>query len=136
MFEPPPGDRFALGLRTAGRQARVPFGDAALSESRHWPAVHGGDLADLPEHGVHDDHGLSRTAEVRVSGSANIRTSLIYRKRVRNFGTNPDADEPGPSTLDHGETPSDFDPGPAAWHGYHFTHLNQLALEHLLGVRG
>ncbi|MEU6713722.1 hypothetical protein ABZ897_19770 [Nonomuraea sp. NPDC046802] len=106
MFEPSPGDRFAL------------------------------DLADLPKHAGHDDHGLLRTAQARVSGPASIRTSLIHRKIARNFGTHPDADEPGPSILHRGETPADVDPGPAAGHGYHFTHLNQLALEHLLGVRG
>ncbi|MEV4111448.1 hypothetical protein [Nonomuraea sp. NPDC049695] len=44
-------------------------------------------------------------------------------------------------TLNRGETPADltshdFGPEVAAARGYHFTHLNQLALEHLLGVRG
>lgn len=32
--------------------------------------------------------------------------------------------------------PTGYGPGAAAARGYHFSHLNQLALEHLLGVRG
>ncbi|MFF0325219.1 hypothetical protein ACFYTU_31090 [Nonomuraea angiospora] len=50
-------------------------------------------------------------------------------------------EELGLPTLNRGETPAelasgDFDPDVAAARGYHFRHLNQLALEHLLGVRG
>ncbi|GAA3249156.1 hypothetical protein [Nonomuraea helvata] len=33
-------------------------------------------------------------------------------------------------------TSGDFDPELAGARGYHFTHVNQLSLEHLLGVRG
>ena len=44
-------------------------------------------------------------------------------------------------TLAEGETYADlfnddFDLDAAAERGFHFSHLNQLALEHLFGVRG
>ncbi|MGW0807228.1 xylose isomerase [Nonomuraea sp. NPDC002799] len=113
-------------------------------------------LVDLLEHGGYDgprhfDYKPSRTedpADVWVSAAANMRTYLILRDKARKFRTDPEVrdalrasrvDELGLPTLNRGETLADlagddFDPEVAR--GYHFTHLNQLALEHLLGVRG
>ncbi|MFC4111549.1 xylose isomerase [Nonomuraea zeae] len=115
-------------------------------------------LVDLLEHGGYDgprhfDYKPSRTedpADVWESAAANMRTYLILRHKARNFRADPDVrealrasrvDELGLPTLNRGETLADlagddFDPEVAARRGYHFTHLNQLALEHLLGVRG
>ncbi|SEG76407.1 xylose isomerase [Nonomuraea solani] len=115
-------------------------------------------LVDLLERGGYDgprhfDYKPSRTedpSDVWVSAAANMRTYLILRERARNFRDDPDVrealrssrvDELGLPTLNRGETLADlagddFDPEAAAARGYHFTHLNQLALEHLLGVRG
>ncbi|MFG1708725.1 xylose isomerase [Nonomuraea sp. M3C6] len=115
-------------------------------------------LVDLLEHGGYDgprhfDYKPSRTedpADVWVSAAANMRTYLILRDKARNFRADPEVrealrasrvDELGLPTLNRGETLADlagddFDPEVAARRGYHFTHLNQLALEHVLGVRG
>jgi xylose isomerase len=115
-------------------------------------------LVDLLEHGGYDgprhfDYKPSRTedpADVWESAAANMRTYLILRDKARNFRADPEVrealrasrvDELALPTLNRGETLADlagddFDPEVAARRGYHFTHLNQLALEHLLGVRG
>ncbi|MEV5497221.1 xylose isomerase [Nonomuraea fuscirosea] len=115
-------------------------------------------LVDLLEHGGYDgprhfDYKPLRTedsGDVWVSAAANMRTYLILREKARNFRADPEVrealraarvDELGLPTLNRGETladlaSDDFDPDAASRHGYHFTHLNQLALEHLLGVRG
>ncbi|WP_433436323.1 xylose isomerase [Nonomuraea sp. CA-141351] len=115
-------------------------------------------LVDLLEHGGYDgprhfDYKPSRTedpSDVWVSAVANMRTYLILREKARAFRADPEVrdalrasrvEELGLPTLNRGETLADlayddFDPEVAAARGYHFTHLNQLALEHLLGVRG
>ncbi|GAA1618673.1 xylose isomerase [Nonomuraea maheshkhaliensis] len=115
-------------------------------------------LVDLLEHGGYDgprhfDYKPLRTedsGDVWVSAAANMRTYLIFREKARNFRADPEVrealraarvDELGLPTLNRGETLADlasdaFDPDVASRRGYHFTHLNQLALEHLLGVRG
>ncbi|MEO3869856.1 xylose isomerase [Nonomuraea sp. B12E4] len=115
-------------------------------------------LVDLLEHGGYDgprhfDYKPSRTEDrddVWVSAAANMRTYLILRDKARNFRADPEVreasraarvDELGLPTLNRGETLADlasdeFDVEAAAARGYHFTHLNQLALEHVLGVRG
>ncbi|MFI7701964.1 xylose isomerase [Nonomuraea sp. NPDC049480] len=115
-------------------------------------------LVDLLEHGGYDgprhfDYKPPRTedpSDVWVSAAANMRTYLILREKARNFRADPEVrealrasrvEELGLPTLNRGETLADlagddFDPDAAARRGYHFTHLNQLALEHLLGVRG
>jgi xylose isomerase len=85
-----------------------------------------------------------------VSAAANMRTYLILKDKARAFRADPEVreamrasrvEEIGLPTLNRGETLADlasdeFDPDIAAERGYHFSHLNQLALEHLLGVRG
>ncbi|MFI7130210.1 xylose isomerase [Nonomuraea sp. NPDC050153] len=115
-------------------------------------------LVDLLEHGGYDgprhfDYKPLRTedpSDVWVSAAANMRTYLILREKARAFRADPEVrdalrasrvEELGLPTLNRGETladlaSDDFDPDVAAARGYHFTHLNQLALEHLLGVRG
>ncbi|MGP3916507.1 xylose isomerase [Nonomuraea sp. 10N515B] len=115
-------------------------------------------LVDLLEHGGYDgprhfDYKPLRTedpSDVWVSAAANMRTYLILREKARTYRADPEVrealraarvEELGLPTLNRGETLSDlsgddFDPDMAAQRGYHFTHLNQLALEHLLGVRG
>ncbi|MEV4167747.1 xylose isomerase [Nonomuraea sp. NPDC049709] len=115
-------------------------------------------LVDLLEHGGYDgprhfDYKPLRTedpSDVWVSAAANMRTYLILRDKARNFRADPEVrealrasrvEELALPTLNRGETLADlagddFDPEVAAGRGYHFTHLNQLALEHLLGVRG
>ncbi|NUW41337.1 xylose isomerase [Nonomuraea rhodomycinica] len=115
-------------------------------------------LVDLLEHGGYDgprhfDYKPLRTEDpedVWVSAAANMRTYLILREKARAFRADPEVqqalaasrvDQLAVPTLAPGETLADlaaeeFDPDAAAERGYHFTHLNQLALEHLLGARG
>ncbi|WP_336211949.1 xylose isomerase [Nonomuraea sp. LPB2021202275-12-8] len=115
-------------------------------------------LVDLLEHGGYDgprhfDYKPLRTEDsedVWISAAANMRTYLILRDKARRFRADPEVlealaasrvDELAQPTLAPGETLADlaadrFDPDAAAQRGYHFSRLNQLALEHLLGVRG
>ncbi|NRQ34129.1 xylose isomerase [Nonomuraea sp. NN258] len=115
-------------------------------------------LVDLLEHGGYDgprhfDYKPLRTedaADVWASAAANMRTYLILREKAKQFRADPEVqdalrasrvDELAQPTLAPGESLADlwndeFDPEAAAARGYHFTRLNQLALEHLLGVRG
>lgn len=115
-------------------------------------------LVDLLEHGGYDgprhfDYKPPRTedaADVWVSAAANMRTYLILREKARAFRADPEVVEAltdsrvgelARPTLAPGESLADlvgeeFDADAAAARGYHFTRLNQLALEHLLGVRG
>ncbi|MBN9743861.1 xylose isomerase [Amycolatopsis sp. A1MSW2902] len=114
-------------------------------------------LVDLLEHGGYDgprhfDYKPLRTEDpedVWVSAAANMRTYLILREKARAFRTDPEVAEAlaasrvpelATPTLSEGETLDDlaadeFDVEAAGRRGYHFTRLNQLALEHLLGVR-
>ncbi|WP_037370443.1 xylose isomerase [Amycolatopsis orientalis] len=114
-------------------------------------------LVDLLEHGGYDgprhfDYKPLRTEDpedVWVSAAANMRTYLILREKARAFRADPEVAEAlaasrvpelATPTLAPGETlddlaADDFDVEAAGRRGYHFTRLNQLALEHLLGVR-
>ncbi|MFB9929965.1 xylose isomerase [Amycolatopsis halotolerans] len=114
-------------------------------------------LVDLLEHGGYDgprhfDYKPLRTEDpddVWVSAAANMRTYLILREKARAFRADPEVAEAlaasrvpelATPTLSPGETLDDlaadeFDVEAAGRRGYHFTRLNQLALEHLLGVR-
>ncbi|PKV99613.1 xylose isomerase [Amycolatopsis echigonensis] len=114
-------------------------------------------LVDLLEHGGYDgprhfDYKPLRTEDpedVWVSAAANMRTYLILREKARAFRADPAVAEAlaasrvpelATPTLSEGETlddlaADDFDVEAAGRRGYHFTRLNQLALEHLLGVR-
>ncbi|MFD8495045.1 xylose isomerase [Amycolatopsis sp. NPDC059657] len=114
-------------------------------------------LVDLLENGGYDgprhfDYKPLRTedsSDVWESAAANMRTYLILRAKAQAFREDPEvADALAASrvpdlstpTLAPGETldsllTDDFDEDAAAARGYHFTRLNQLALEHLLGTR-
>ncbi|MGN9837797.1 xylose isomerase [Nonomuraea sp. H19] len=115
-------------------------------------------LVDLLEHAGYDgprhfDYKPLRTEDpkdVWDSAAANMRTYLILKEKAAKFRQDPEVqealrasrvDELAQPTLAAGETwqdlaKDDFDPEAAAVRGFHFTRLNQLALEHLLGVRG
>ena len=83
------------------------------------------------------------------SAAACMRNYLILRERVRAFRSDPEVKaaesaarlgELGMSTLDPGETVGSlrsdvFDPDAAALRGMGFEKLDQLALDHLYGVR-
>nr|WP_055504500.1 xylose isomerase [Nonomuraea pusilla] len=115
-------------------------------------------LVDLLENGGYDgprhfDYKPPRTEDAQDvwgSAAANMRTYLILKEKSRAFRADPEVreallasrvDELAQPTLAPGETladlaDDDFDLDAAAARGYHFTRLNQLALEHLMGVRG
>ncbi|SEL48311.1 xylose isomerase [Nonomuraea pusilla] len=115
-------------------------------------------LVDLLENGGYDgprhfDYKPLRTEDAQDvwgSAAANMRTYLILKEKSRAFRADPEVreallasrvDELAQPTLAPGETladlaDDDFDLDAAAARGYHFTRLNQLALEHLMGVRG
>ncbi|MEZ0076415.1 xylose isomerase [Planotetraspora sp. GP83] len=115
-------------------------------------------LVDLLESGGYDgprhfDYKPLRTEDsedVWVSAAANMRTYLILKEKARAFRADPevqaalDASRAGAlsqPTMAEGESYDDlfrdvFDPDQAGERGYHYSTLNQLALEHLLGVRG
>jgi xylose isomerase len=103
---------------------------------------------------VHFDYKPARTEDdtgVWVSAAACMRNYLVLREKVRAFRADPDVQqalaaarvpELARPTLDDGETwqgllaaPA-IDPQPLAAQGMAFEHLDQLALEHLFGLRG
>ncbi|MGW4469261.1 xylose isomerase [Nonomuraea sp. NPDC004354] len=111
-------------------------------------------LVDLLEHGGYDgprhfDYKPARTenaADVWVSAAANMRTYLILKEKAAAFRADPEVREAMAAsrvselavpTLAPGETYDDLlrEEAPDATRGYHYSRLNQLALEHLLGVR-
>ncbi len=114
-------------------------------------------LVDLLEHEGYDgprhfDYKPMRTedpADVWESAAANMRTYLILRERARAFRADPQVQEAlaaarvtelATLTLAPGESyeallADDFDVAAAATRGYHYTRLEQLAVEHLLGAR-
>ncbi|MDP9847542.1 xylose isomerase [Streptosporangium lutulentum] len=115
-------------------------------------------VVDLLENGGYDgprhfDYKPLRTEDaedVWVSAAANMRTYLILKEKVKAFRADPEVAEAlaaskvaelAEPTLAPGETLADlnrddFDLDKVAERGFHFTRLNQLAVEHLLGVRG
>ncbi|WP_371781580.1 xylose isomerase [Streptosporangium subroseum] len=115
-------------------------------------------VVDLLENGGYDgprhfDYKPLRTEDaedVWVSAAANMRTYLILKEKVKAFHADPEVVEAltaskvaelAEPTLAPGETLADlnrdeFDLDKVAERGFHFTRLNQLAVEHLLGVRG
>ncbi|GAA1019732.1 xylose isomerase [Acrocarpospora pleiomorpha] len=114
-------------------------------------------LVDLLENGGYDgprhfDYKPLRTEDaddVWVSAAANMRTYLILKDKVAKFNADPEVQEARAAslvpdlslpTLGEGETldqllADERDPAELATRGFHFTRLNQLALEHILGVR-
>ncbi|MFI7027912.1 xylose isomerase [Microbispora rosea] len=115
-------------------------------------------LVDLLENGGYDgprhfDYKPLRTEDkedVWESAAANMRTYLILKEKSKAFRADPEVQEAlaaskltelAQPTLAEGETYNDLlaesiDVDEVAARGFHFTRLNQLALEHLLGVRG
>jgi len=114
-------------------------------------------LVDLLENSTyegprHFDYKPLRTEDpedVWVSAAANMRTYLILKEKSKAYRADPEViaaweasrvPELAVPTLAPGETLDDllndnFDESLAAKRGYHFSHLNQLAIEHLMGVR-
>jgi xylose isomerase len=114
-------------------------------------------LVDLLENGGyegprHFDYKPLRTedaTDVWTTAAANMRTYLILRERARAFRADPEVqealvasrvDQLSVPTLASGESyeslrDEEFDVEAAAARGYHFAHLDQLAVEHLLGAR-
>ncbi|MEW2505113.1 xylose isomerase [Amycolatopsis sp. NPDC047767] len=114
-------------------------------------------LVDLLETGGYDgprhfDYKPLRTedpSDVWDSAAANMRMYLILKEKAAAFRADPEVaaalsasrvDELSVPTVAPGETLDDlaadsFDVEAAGKRGYHFTRLNQLALEHLLGTR-
>jgi xylose isomerase len=114
-------------------------------------------LVDLLENGGYDgprhfDYKPLRTEDsddVWVSAAANMRTYLILKEKSKAYRADPDVvaaleasrvPELSVPTLAPGETlddllADDFDEPTAAKRGYHFSRLNQLAIEHITGVR-
>ncbi|MGV9596853.1 xylose isomerase [Streptosporangium sandarakinum] len=115
-------------------------------------------LVDLLENGGYDgprhfDYKPVRTddpEDVWVSAASNMRMYLILKEKSRAFRADPEVAEAlaasrvaelSEPTLAPGETLADladdeFDVEAAAARGFHFSRLNQLAMDHLLGVRG
>lgn len=105
----------------------------------------------------HFDYKPSRTEDlsgVWASAAANMRTYLLLKERAASYRADPEVKEMlahagvdtlSESTLNPGETLTElrrdrsayeeFDPEVAGARGYGFVHLNQLAIEHLLGAR-
>jgi xylose isomerase len=135
------GPRFDQDLRFGAGNARGAF----------W-------TVDIVEHGGYDgprhfDFKPPRTEDmdgVWASAAGCMRNYLILRAKVRAFRTDPEVqaalraarvDQIGVPTLGAGESLADlrgesFDPEEAAARGMAFEHLDQLALDHLYGVRG
>ncbi len=100
----------------------------------------------------HFDYKPARTEDISgvwASAAANMRMYLILKERARAFRADPEVrealaasrvDQLSVPTLGDGETyaslgDDDFDPDAAGARGYHHEHLDQLAVEHLLGAR-
>lgn len=100
----------------------------------------------------HFDYKPGRTEDaedVWVSAEANMRTYLILKERTRAFRADPDVQEAMQAcrinelavpTIAAGESYESvreeaFDLEAARARGYHYSRLNQLALEHMLGSR-
>jgi xylose isomerase len=145
------------GQRSIKYDQDLVFGHGDLLNAFH--------LVDLLEHGSpdggpaytgprHFDYKPSRTENmdgVWASAAANMATYLLLKQRAAAYRADPEVqqalDQAGVTalrqpTLDPDETLADlrtattgFDPDTAAERGYGFVHLNQLALEHLLGAR-
>lgn len=100
----------------------------------------------------HFDYKPTRTEDVSgvwASAAANMRTYLILKERARAFRADPEVHEalaasrvdqlkiptlgPGESVADL--LAEDFDREAAALRGFHYERLDQLAIEHLTGVR-
>jgi xylose isomerase len=106
---------------------------------------------------VHFDYKPSRTESIEgvwASAAANMSTYLLLKERAQAFRADPEVQaaleaskvfELAQPTIGEGETLADLladrsayedlDVDAVAARGFHFVHLNQLALEHALGAR-
>jgi xylose isomerase len=106
---------------------------------------------------VHFDYKPSRTESIEgvwASAAANMSTYLLLKERAQAFRADPEVQaaleaskvfELAQPTIGEGETLDDLladrsayedlDVDAVAARGFHFVHLNQLALEHALGAR-
>jgi xylose isomerase len=117
--------------------------------------VGGSPAYDGPRHFDYKPLRTDDIASVWASAAANMRTYLLLKERAAAFRADPDVQaalsaarvpELSLPTLATGETYTnlaedrtafeDFDLEAAAVRGYHFTQLDQLAVEHVLGARG
>ncbi len=109
---------------------------------------------DGPRHFDYKPYRTEDIEDVWVSAAANMRTYLLLKERAAAFRADPDvaaalaesgSAELSQPTLAAGESWSDlvadraafedFDPDAAAAAGLHYSRLDQLAMEHLLGRR-
>jgi xylose isomerase len=135
------GPRYDQDLRFGAGNTRGAFWTVDILESGGY---------DGPRH---FDFKPPRTEDldgVWASAAACMRNYLILRDKTRAFRADPEVqealaaarvDQLGQLTLDDGETietlrAESFDPQEAAHRGMAFERLDQLALEHLYGVRG
>ncbi len=135
------GPRFDQDLRFGAGNVRGAFWTVDILESGGYE---GPRHFDFKPPRTEDDNGVWASAE------GCIRNYLILREKSRAFRADPDVqqalraarvDQLSVSTLAAGESLADvraesFDPEAAAQRGMAFEALDQLALEHLYGVRG
>ncbi|HEX5496723.1 MAG TPA: xylose isomerase [Mycobacteriales bacterium] len=114
----------------------------------------GGPAYDGPRHFDYKPHRTEDMTGVWTSAAANMRTYLLLAERAAAFRADPEVAEAMAAsgvgelavpTLAAGESYSDlladpsafedFDADAAGRRGYAFAHLDQLAVEHLLGAR-
>ena len=139
------GPRFDQDLRFGAGNARGAFWAVDVLEGL-------GGRAPRYDGFVHFDYKPPRTEDaddVWETARANMRNYLILRDKVRAFRADPEVQEAlresrvlelREPTLAPGETLADlrsaqYDLDGLAKRGMHFEHLDQLALEHLYGVR-
>jgi xylose isomerase len=135
------GPRFDQDLRFGAGNARGAFWTVDIVESGGY---------DGPRHFDFKPPRTEDMAGVWVSAAACMRNYLILRAKARAFRADPEVqqaltdarvDQLAQPTLAAGETlatlrAEDFDPEEAGRRGMGFERLDQLALEHLYGVRG
>jgi xylose isomerase len=134
------GPRFDQDLRFGAGNARGAFWTVDIVESGGY---------DGPRHFDFKPPRTEDMAGVWASAAGCMRNYLILRAKARAFRADPEVqaalkaarvDELGVPTVAAGETLADvrsegFDPDVAALRGMGFEHLDQLALDHLYGIR-
>jgi xylose isomerase len=134
------GPRFDQDLRFGAGNARGAFWTVDIVESGGY---------DGPRHFDFKPPRTEDMAGVWSSAAGCMRNYLILRAKARAFRADPEVqaalkaarvDELGVPTLAAGETLAEvrsesFDPDAAALRGMGFEHLDQLALDHLYGIR-
>jgi xylose isomerase len=134
------GPRFDQDLRFGAGNARGAFWTVDIVESGGY---------DGPRHFDFKPPRTEDMAGVWASAAGCMRNYLILRAKARAFRADPEVqaalkaarvDQLSVATLAAGETLADvraetFDPDAAALRGMGFEHLDQLALDHLYGIR-